>query len=271
MPVARLPKFLNLSAAGRMRVALPTAKLALIAFSCTLALVGMGAFVATLPSLSQDGAIVDAVEKTVGVRGGKDAPASDDDAGDAVDSADGQDDSEAQDAPADDADATGAATSGGASASGAVAASAGQPAGSGSASGSSASSDSGSSAGSGSSSSAATPSAPSSDASDTPSSVPADDLFSAAPSAADEQAFHSFLAGWYARLGTCEAEAAAGSSSTCWAGYAAVRDYVRSNNSKWCSAQENLIGAFRCLAWYAESGDESNLAQYRSYKAAVSL
>ena len=97
------------------------------------------------------------------------------------------------------------------------------------------------------------------------------DPFSATPSAADEQEFHAFLAGWYGRLGTCESEAAAGDASTCWSGYYAVRDYVRSNGSRWCGAQENLIGAYRCLAWYAESGDEANLAEYRSYKAAVSL
>lgn len=67
------------------------------------------------------------------------------------------------------------------------------------------------------------------------------------------------------------AAAAAGDASTCWSGYYAVRDYVRSNGSRWCGAQENLIGAYRCLAWYAESGDEANLAEYRSYRAAVSL
>ena len=97
------------------------------------------------------------------------------------------------------------------------------------------------------------------------------DPFSAAPSAVDEQEFHAFLAGWYARLGACESEAAAGDASTCWSGYYAVCDYVRSNGSRWCGAQENLIGAYRCLAWYAESGDEANLAEYRSCKAAVSL
>ena len=98
-----------------------------------------------------------------------------------------------------------------------------------------------------------------------------DDPFSATPSVADEQEFHAFLAGWYTRLGSCESEAAAGDASTCWSGYYAVRDYVRSNGSCWCGAQENLIGAYRCLAWYAESGDEANLSEYRSYKAAVSL
>ena len=54
--MARLPKFLNMSAAGRVRLALPTARLAIIAFSFTLAAVGMGAFVATLPSASAAGA-----------------------------------------------------------------------------------------------------------------------------------------------------------------------------------------------------------------------
>lgn len=54
--MARLPKFLNMSAAGRVRLALPTARLAVIAFSFTLAAVGMGAFVATLPSAPAAGA-----------------------------------------------------------------------------------------------------------------------------------------------------------------------------------------------------------------------
>lgn len=54
--MARLPKFLNMSAAGRVRLALPTARLAIIAFSFTLAAVGMGAFVATLPSAPAAGA-----------------------------------------------------------------------------------------------------------------------------------------------------------------------------------------------------------------------
>lgn len=53
--MARLPEFLNISAAGRVRLALPTARLAIIAFSFTLAAVGMGAFVATLPSASAVG------------------------------------------------------------------------------------------------------------------------------------------------------------------------------------------------------------------------
>lgn len=57
--MARLPEFLNISAAGRVRLALPTARLAIIAFSLTLAAVGMGAFVATLPSASAVDSVVD--------------------------------------------------------------------------------------------------------------------------------------------------------------------------------------------------------------------
>ena len=57
--VALLPEFLNISAAGRVRLALPTARLAIIAFSFTLAAMGMGAFVATLPSASAVDSVVD--------------------------------------------------------------------------------------------------------------------------------------------------------------------------------------------------------------------
>lgn len=57
--MARLPEFLNISAAGRVRLALPTACLAIIAFSFTLAAVGMGAFAATLPSASAVDAAID--------------------------------------------------------------------------------------------------------------------------------------------------------------------------------------------------------------------
>lgn len=57
--MALLPEFLNISAAGRVRLALPTARLAIIAFSFTLAAVGMGAFVATLPSASAVDAAID--------------------------------------------------------------------------------------------------------------------------------------------------------------------------------------------------------------------
>lgn len=57
--MARLPELLNISAARRVRLALPTARLAIIAFSFTLAAVGMGAFVATLPSTSAVDSVVD--------------------------------------------------------------------------------------------------------------------------------------------------------------------------------------------------------------------
>lgn len=57
--MARLPEFLSISAAGRVRLALPTARLAIIAFSFTLAAVGMGAFVATLPSASAVDSVID--------------------------------------------------------------------------------------------------------------------------------------------------------------------------------------------------------------------
>lgn len=50
--MARLPKFLNVSLLRRMRLELPAAKVVLIAFSATLAVVGVGAFVATLPTLT---------------------------------------------------------------------------------------------------------------------------------------------------------------------------------------------------------------------------
>lgn len=57
--MALLPEFLNISADGRVRLALPTARLAIIAFSFTLAAMGMGAFVATLPSASAVDSVVD--------------------------------------------------------------------------------------------------------------------------------------------------------------------------------------------------------------------
>ena len=52
MFVARVPKFLNLSAAGHARLALPPAKIALVAASCLFAVVGVGAFVVALPGMS---------------------------------------------------------------------------------------------------------------------------------------------------------------------------------------------------------------------------
>lgn len=275
MFVARVPKFLDLSAAGRARLALPPAKVALVAASCLFAVVGVGAFVVALPGMdfSAD-AVVDGVaqeqsEKDAWAAYASEQPAEDADAReDAATTEDGETDARdgaaASSADALDSGDAAAASSSGASAAGGSAASSGS-----SSSGSGGSSSSGSSAGSGSSGGSASAAAlgPAPAQEDSTS----DDPFSATPSAADEQEFHAFLAGWYGRLGACESEAAAGDASTCWQGYAAVRDYVRSNGSRWCGAQENLIGAYRCLAWYAASGDEANLAEYRSYKAAVSL
>ena len=102
--MARLPEFLNISAAGRVRLALPTVRLAIIAFSFTLAAVGMGAFVATLPSASAVNAAIDG------------AAASPDAAGDDAQRPDPtlQDDAAQDAAPAEGGDAA----SGGPSASG---------------------------------------------------------------------------------------------------------------------------------------------------------
>ena len=271
MFVARVPKFLNLSAAGHARLALPPAKIALVAASCLFAVVGVGAYVVALPGMSfsadtvvdgaahEDARAADASEQPAeGVDVQEDAAATE--AGEM----DAQDGAAASSADASDSGAAAAASSSGVSAADGSAASPGS-----SSSGSGGSSSSGSSAGSGSSGSSASAAAP--DPAPSQDDSTSADPFSAAPSAVDEQEFHAFLAGWYARLGACESEAAAGDASTCWSGYYAVRDYVRSNGSCWCGAQENLIGAYRCLAWYAESGDEANLAEYRSYRAAVSL
>ena len=49
MFVARVTKFLNLSAAGHARLALPPAKIALVAASCLFAVLCVGAFVVALP------------------------------------------------------------------------------------------------------------------------------------------------------------------------------------------------------------------------------
>ena len=275
MFVARVPKFLNLSAAGHARLALPPAKIALVAASCLFAVVGVGAFVVALFGMSfSTDAVVDGAAYE---QPGKDARAADaseqpaegadvqeDAAATEAGETDAQDGVAASSAGASDSGVAAAASSSGASAAGDFVASTGS-----SSSGAGGSSGSGSSAGSGSSGSSAGAAAPDSVPSQDDSTSA--DPFSAAPSAADEQEFHAFLAGWYTRLGSCESEAAAGDGDTCWNGYYAVRDYVRSNGSRWCGAQENLIGAYRCLAWYAESGDEANLAEYRSYRAAVSL
>lgn len=271
MFVARVPKFLNLSAAGHARLALPPAKIALVAASCLFAVAGVGAFVVALPgmSFSADAVVDDAAHEDARAADASEQPAEgtdvqEDAAATEAGETDAQDGAAVSSAGASDSGDAAAASSSGASAAGGSAASSGS-----SSSGSGGSSSSGSSAGSGSSGSSASAVAP--DPASSQDDSTSADPFSAAPSAADEQEFHAFLAGWYARLGACESEAAAGDASTCWSGYYAVRDYVRSNGSRWCGAQENLIGAYRCLAWYAESGDEANLAEYRSYKAAVSL
>ena len=271
MFVARVPKFLNLSAAGHARLALPPAKIALVAASCLFAIVGVGAYVVALPgmSFSADAVVDDAAHEDARAADASEQPAEgtdvqEDAAATEAGETDAQDGAAVSSAGASDSGAAAAASSSGASAADGSAASPGS-----SSSGSGGSSSSGSSAGSGSSGSSASAAAP--DPAPAQEDSTYDDPFSATPSAADEQEFHAFLAGWYGRLGTCESEAAAGDASTCWSGYYAVRDYVRSNGSRWCGAQENLIGAYRCLAWYAESGDEANLAEYRSYRAAVSL
>lgn len=275
MFVARVPKFLNLSAAGHARLALPPAKIALVAVSCLFAVVGVGAFVDALPGMSfSTDAVVDGAAYE---QPGKDSQAADaseqpaegadvqeDAAATEAGETDAQDGAAASSADASDSGDAAAASSSGASAAGDPVANSGS-----SSSGSGGSSGSGSPAGSDSSGSSVSAAAPGPAPAQEDSA--SDDPFSATPSVADEQEFHAFLAGWYTRLGSCESEAAAGDASTCWSGYYAVRDYVRSNGSCWCGAQENLIGAYRCLAWYAESGDEANLAEYRSYKAAVSL
>ena len=273
MFVARVPKFLNLSAAGHARLALPPAKIALVAASCLFAVVGVGAYVVALPGMSFSAdAVVDGAAREQPRKDSQGADASEqpaevadvqeDAAATEAGETDAQDGAAVSSAGASDSGAAAAASSSGASAAGGSAASPGSSSSGSGGSGASAGSDS---SGSVSGGAAAPDSVPSQD--DSTSADP----FSATPSAADEQEFHAFLAGWYARLGACESEAAAGDASTCWSGYYAVRDYVRSNGSRWCGAQENLIGAYRCLAWYAESGDEANLAEYRSYKAAVSL
>ena len=271
MFVARVPKFLNLSAAGHARLALPPAKIALVAASCLFAVVGVGAYVVALPgmSFSADAVVDGAAHEDARAADASEQPAEgadvqEDAAATEAGEMDAQDGAAVSSAGASDSGAAAAASSSGVSAADGSAASPGS-----SSSGSGGSSSSGSSAGSGSSGSSASAAAP--DPAPSQDDSTSADPFSAAPSAVDEQEFHAFLAGWYARLGACESEAAAGDASTCWSGYYAVRDYVRSNGSCWCGAQENLIGAYRCLAWYAESGDEANLAEYRSYRAAVSL
>ena len=246
MFVARVPKFLNLSAAGHARLALPPAKIALVAASCLFAVAGVGAFVVALPgmSFSADAVVDGAAHEDARAADASEQPAEgadvqEDAAATEAGEMDAQDGAAASSAGASsDSGAAAAASSSGASAAGGSAASPGSSSSGSGGSGASAGSDS---SGSVSGGAAAPDSVPSQD--DSTSADP----FSATPSAADEQEFHAFLAGWYARLGACESEAAAGDASTCWSGYYAVRDYVRSNGSRWCGAQET--SSARIAAW----------------------
>lgn len=261
--MARLPKFLNIPAARRVRLELPAAKTALIAFSAALVVAGVGVFAATLPSLTagevpflgavtseaEDAITTDAVEQT--------AP---------------------EEAATTDAADQGAVSAGSSAVAGGVAGPSSHSARGGSASGSAGGSgdntDAGSNASSGSSSSGGGSSSSSSSGSGSNSggsSSSSDNVFEAVPTDADEQDFHSFLSGWYNSLGDYEAQAEAGDSSGCWSGYIAVRDHFRSNKSRWCDAHGNLIGAYRCLASWADSGEDTYWEQYQSYKSAVSL
>lgn len=269
--MARLPKFLNVSLLRRMRLELPAAKVVLIAFSATLAIVGVGAFVATLPTL------------TAGV-----SPVAPESESGAVTEGAITDQAAAEAATA-DAPAT---TGGGAEASGVAGAgavgvssrpprgnsSAGSSSASNSGSGSAGSSDSTPSGGASSGSSSGSGSGSSSDSgsdSGGGSSENDDNPFTATPTEADEQNFHSFLCGWYNKLGDYEAMAAEGNSDPIWGGYIGVRNYTHSNYSKWCGSWGKLVAAYRCLASYAESdeesGKESYYSEYQSYKVAVNL
>lgn len=102
-----------------------------------------------------------------------------------------------------------------------------------------------------------------------------EDVFSSTPTSAEEEAFRQFLlnkassiSGYAAQASACASSFESDSVSadlstrqahrgTCTAlrqqllsEYAAVRDYVRSNNSQYCDEQGRLIGAYRCLASY---------------------
>lgn len=273
--MARLPKFLNVSLLRRMRLELPAAKVVLIAFSATLAVVGVGAFVATLPTL------------TAGV-----APAASESESGAVTEGAITDQAAVEAATTDAAATTGGeAEASGVAGAGAVGVSSRPPRGNSSASSSSASNSGsgsaassssapsgGASSGSSSGSSTGSSSGSSSDSgsgSGGGSSENDDDPFTATPTEADEQSFHSFLCGWYNKLGDYEAMAAEGNSDPIWGGYIGVRNYTHSNYSKWCGSWGKLVAAYRCLASYAESdeesGKESYYSEYQSYKAAVNL
>lgn len=272
--MARLPKFLNVSLLRRMRLELPAAKVVLIAFSATLAIVGVGAFVATLPTLTA-GVLPVAPESESG----------------AVTEGAITDQAAVEVATTDAATTDGGAEASGATGAGAVGVSSRPPrgnssagssfasnSGSGSAASSSSTPSGGASSGSSSGSSTGSSSGSSSDSgsgSGGGSSENDDNPFTATPTEADEQNFHSFLCGWYNKLGDYEAMAAEGNSDPIWGGYIGVRNYTHSNYSKWCGSWGKLVAAYRCLASYAESdeesGKESYYSEYQSYKAAVNL
>lgn len=260
--MARLPKFLNVSLLRRMRLELPAAKVVLIAFFVTLAVVGVGAFVATLPTLT---AVVAPV-----------APESEDAA---VTDGAATDEATVEAATTDVAAATdGGAAASGAAGAGAVGVSSRPRRDNSSASSYSASSGGGSATSSGSASSGGAGSGSSSGSSSDSSSSSGggssendDNPFSATPTEADEQNFHSFLCGWYNKLGDYEAMAAEGNYEPIWGGYIGVRDHAHSNYSKWCDSYGKLVAAYRCLASWAQSGEESYYSEYQSYKAAVNL
>lgn len=260
--MARLPKFLNIPVLRRMRLELPAAKTALIAFSATMVVVGVGVFLATLPGLTV------AEIPLIGELVAKTDDAATDEAVEAATSADA-----AVTAATDQAASAGTssvaagATSSHSTRSGATSAtSAGSGGGSsaGSAGGSSGSADSGSSSGSSSGGSSSS-SEPDNDAAN------ANNPFIAIPTEAEEQEYHAFLCSWYNQLDACEAQAREGDSSGCWEGYLAVRDRVHSNYSQWCDAYGKLVAAFRCLGSWAESGEQTYYDQYQSYRAAVNL
>lgn len=264
--MARLPKFLNVFLLRRMRLELPAAKVVLIAFSATLTVVGVGAFVATLPTL------------TAGV-----APVAPESESGAVTEGAITDQAAVEAATTDAATTDGGAEASGATGAGAVGVSSRPPRGNSSASSSSASNSGSGSAGSSSSAPSGGASSGSSSGSSSDSGSDSgggssendDNPFTATPTEADEQNFHSFLCGWYNKLGDYEAMAAEGNSDPIWGGYIGVRNYTHSNYSKWCGSWGKLVAAYRCLASYAESdeesGKESYYSEYQSYKAAVNL
>lgn len=134
--MGRMPKFLNLSAAGRTGRALPPARVALVAFSCVLAVVGVGAFVVALPGMSfsadavVDGAAQGQSEKDARAADASEQPAEDADAQeDAATTEDGeadaQDGAAVSSADASDSGAAAAASSSGVSAAGGLVAGSG--------------------------------------------------------------------------------------------------------------------------------------------------